>query len=69
MPARFSDKSVVITGGASGIGLATARRFIQDGAARLAIVDRAADRLASACAELRSAGCGGDRGRGGYRYA
>ena len=53
MAARFSGKGVVITGGASGIGLATARRFIADGAARVAIIDRAADLsrgLAASCA-------------------
>ena len=56
MTARFSDKGVVITGGASGIGLATARRFIGDGAARVAIIDRAADRLETAGKELRASG-------------
>ena len=40
MPAKppFQDKVVVITGGASGIGLALARRFARDGA-RLALLD------------------------------
>ncbi len=28
---RFNDKVAVVTGGSSGIGLATARRFIADG--------------------------------------
>ena len=36
---RFFRKRIVITGGASGIGLAAARRFAAEGA-RLAIVDR-----------------------------
>ena len=35
---RFIDKSVVITGGASGIGLSSAKRFAQEGA-RVAIFD------------------------------
>ena len=29
---RFKDKVVVITGGSRGIGLATAERFLQEGA-------------------------------------
>lgn len=35
---RFIDKSVIITGGASGIGLSSARRFAEEGA-RVAIFD------------------------------
>lgn len=54
MAARFSGASVVITGGASGIGLATARRFIADGAARVALIDIDADGLERAGAELRA---------------
>lgn len=56
MSARFKGKSVVITGGASGIGLATARRFIQDGSTDLAIIDRDSERLAQAGTELRGLG-------------
>ena len=36
---RFSGRKVLITGGASGIGLATARRFVDEGA-RVALLDR-----------------------------
>ncbi len=42
MPAPFNDKVVVVTGGASGIGLALARRFARD-KARIAILDLDAD--------------------------
>ena len=31
MQKRFAGKTAVITGGASGIGLAIARRFVQEG--------------------------------------
>jgi NAD(P)-dependent dehydrogenase (short-subunit alcohol dehydrogenase family) len=51
MSARLQDRRILITGGASGIGLATARRFIAEGA-RVALVDRNADALARAAAEL-----------------
>jgi len=29
---RFQDQVVIVTGGASGIGLATVRRFLEEGA-------------------------------------
>jgi 3-oxoacyl-[acyl-carrier protein] reductase len=43
-PGRFSNKSVIVTGGASGIGAATAERFLREGASVL-IVDSDADAL------------------------
>ena len=56
MTERFAGKNVVITGGASGIGLATARRFIDDGCTNLAIIDINPESLARAAADLGSGG-------------
>ena len=52
---RFAGRGVVITGAASGIGLATLRRFLGEGAVVLA-VDRNAAALEAALAPLREAG-------------
>jgi 2-keto-3-deoxy-L-fuconate dehydrogenase len=43
---QFSRKTALVTGAASGIGLATARHLAQNGAARLILVDRDAEALA-----------------------
>ncbi|MFN0128684.1 MAG: SDR family NAD(P)-dependent oxidoreductase [Verrucomicrobiales bacterium] len=51
----LASKTAVITGGASGIGLAIAKRFAAQGAA-IEILDLQAGPLAAAVAELRAAG-------------
>ena len=51
---RLSGKVAIVTGGASGIGLATARRFVAEGA-RVALGDVDVDGLAAAEADLGAA--------------
>ncbi|AOR80788.1 SDR family oxidoreductase (plasmid) [Novosphingobium resinovorum] len=48
---RLANKFALVTGGTSGIGLATARRFLEEGAA-VAITGTSAEKLAAAKAEL-----------------
>ena len=49
--ARLADKVALITGGESGIGLATARLFVSEGA-RVHLVGLDGEKLAAAVAEL-----------------
>jgi 3-oxoacyl-[acyl-carrier protein] reductase len=51
----FEDKTVVITGGSPGIGLATARAFLEKGA-KVAICAQHPERLAAAARELEKLG-------------
>ena len=52
---RFASKTIIVTGAASGIGLATAKRFGSEGG-RVVIADRDADHVAAAAAQVRAAG-------------
>jgi NAD(P)-dependent dehydrogenase (short-subunit alcohol dehydrogenase family) len=60
---RYDDRTVVITGGTSGIGLACAHRFVDDGA-RVLVTGRSGERLDGALVSLgpRAAGIRGDVG-------
>lgn len=49
---RFTGKTLLVTGGTSGIGLATARRLVEEGA-RVVVTGTQEDRLASVQAELK----------------
>ncbi len=52
---RFEGKAVLITGGASGIGLAAARAFARE-RARVMLADRNEERLGAAVQEIRQTG-------------
>ncbi len=55
MPGSLNDKCTIVTGGASGIGFATAAAFAREGA-RVAIIDIDAGRVRDAVNDLRSSG-------------
>src|SRR5438874_731286 len=55
MPGTLKDKVIVITGGSSGIGRATAIEFARNGA-RLVIAARRKDRLDEVCREIEAQG-------------
>src|ERR1041385_7874388 len=52
---RFTDRVAVVTGGASGIGLATAKRFGEEGA-RVVIADLNPEKAGAAAAQVKGAG-------------
>ena len=51
MPGRLQDRTAIVTGGVGGIGLATARRFAEEGA-KVVVVDLADEKGAAVAAEL-----------------
>ncbi|MFM7302267.1 MAG: SDR family NAD(P)-dependent oxidoreductase [Alphaproteobacteria bacterium] len=55
MRKRFAGKTAVITGGASGIGLAIARRFVQEGG-KVVANDINVEGVAALAAELGQSG-------------
>lgn len=48
-------RAVIVTGGTSGVGLATARRLAADGDTRIALIGRNTERGKDACAAVRAA--------------
>src|SRR5258708_13774982 len=52
MPKKFSGKIAVVTGGSTGMGLATAKRFVQEGMDHVFITGRRKDALDAAVAEI-----------------
>jgi len=52
---RFDNRTVIVTGGAGGIGLATAERFASEGA-RVVVADRDGDRANAAAEQVKHAG-------------
>jgi NAD(P)-dependent dehydrogenase (short-subunit alcohol dehydrogenase family) len=52
MPKKFAGKIAVVTGGSTGMGLATAKRFVQEGMDHIFIAGRRKDALDAAVAEI-----------------
>lgn len=52
MSKKFAGKTAVVTGGSTGMGLATAKRFVQEGMDQVFITGRRQDALDAAVAEI-----------------
>jgi NAD(P)-dependent dehydrogenase (short-subunit alcohol dehydrogenase family) len=52
MPKKFAGKIAVVTGGSTGMGLATARRFVHEGMDHVFITGRDKDAMDAAAAEI-----------------
>ncbi len=52
MSKKFSGKIAVVTGGSTGMGLATAKRFVEEGMDHVFITGRRKDTLDAAVAEI-----------------
>jgi NAD(P)-dependent dehydrogenase (short-subunit alcohol dehydrogenase family) len=50
------DQTIIIVGGASGLGLTTAKLMVENGAAKIGLIDRNAELLASSAETLRGLG-------------
>ncbi len=61
MTRKLADKITLVTGGSSGLGFATAKRFVSEGAEEVVITGRRGDELDKAVKEL-GAGATGVRG-------
>ncbi|KAB2699959.1 SDR family oxidoreductase [Ochrobactrum sp. Kaboul] len=52
----MKDQTIIIVGGASGLGLTTAKLMVENGAAKIGLIDRNAELLASSAETLRGMG-------------
>ncbi|NNU61032.1 SDR family oxidoreductase [Ochrobactrum soli] len=52
----MKDQTIIIVGGASGLGLTTAKLMVENGAAKIGLIDRNAELLASSAESLRELG-------------